>query len=88
MPGTAALHPLPDWGPFYEEYTAEVPTLVLNGMIFSLCGLLDFARVFPENDLGKKLVSEGFSTLENILPDYDLGFWSRYNLCRASGIRP
>ncbi len=23
------------WGPFYEEYTAEVPTLVLNGMIFS-----------------------------------------------------
>jgi len=40
-----------EFGPFYEEYTAEVPTLVLNGMIFSLCGLYDFVRVFPDNKL-------------------------------------
>jgi len=71
------------WGPFYEEYTAAVPTLVLNGMIFSLCGLKDFMRVFPENQLARRLYSEGIETLEKILPEYDLGFWSRYNLCRA-----
>lgn len=73
-----------DFGPFYEEYSAEVPTLVLNGMIFSLFGILDYARVFPENILTQKLLSEGIETLENILPEYDLSYWSRYNLCEAS----
>jgi len=70
-------------GSFYEEYTAEEPTLVLNGMIFSLFGIMDFTRVFPENKLANKLYEDGISTLVNILPDFDLGFWSRYNLCKA-----
>ena len=74
---------LTEWGPFYEEYTAEVPTLVLNGMIFSLCGVYDFLRVFPKNALAKRLFDEGIQTLVAILPEYDLGFWSRYNLCRV-----
>jgi len=71
------------WGPFYEEYTAEVPTLVLNGMIFSLCGVYDFVRVFPKNRLAKKIYENGIQTLKNILPEYDLDYWSRYNLCKA-----
>ncbi|MDD5582211.1 MAG: D-glucuronyl C5-epimerase family protein [Candidatus Marinimicrobia bacterium] len=28
------------WGPFYEEYTASVPTLVLNGMIVLSLGYM------------------------------------------------
>ncbi len=72
-----------EYGPFYEEYTAEVPTLVLNGMIFSLFGIMDFTRLFPENKLARKIYDDGISTLINILPEYDLGFWSRYNLCKA-----
>ena len=72
-----------EFGPFYEEYTAEVPTLVLNGMIFSLFGIMDYTRVFPENKLARKIYDDGLSTLINILPEYDLGFWSRYNLCKA-----
>ena len=71
------------WGPFYEEYTSSVPTLVLNGKIFAMCGLYDFVRVFPENKLAHKLFDEGIETLKNILPAYDMGFWSRYNLCEA-----
>jgi hypothetical protein len=71
------------WGPFYEEYTAQVPTLVLNGMIFSLCGVYDFVRVFPDNKLARKIYEDGIQTLKNILPEYDLGYWSRYNLCQA-----
>lgn len=72
-----------DWGPFYEEYTAEVPTLVLNGMIFALCGIMDFVRVFPENTLAKGLLEDGLETLRNVLPEFDAGFWSKYNLCKA-----
>jgi len=72
------------WGPFYEEYTAKVPTLVLNGMIFSLCGVYDFVRVFPDNKLAKKIFDDGIETLKNILPEYDLNYWSKYNLCEAN----
>lgn len=72
-----------EFGPFYEEYTASVPTLVLNGMIFALCGVYDFIRVFPENQRTKKLFDNGINTLENILPQYDMKFWSKYNLCKA-----
>lgn len=71
------------WGPVYEEYTAEVPTVVLNGMIFALCGIYDFMRVFPENMMAKKIFDDGIQTIINILPEFDLGFWSRYNLCSA-----
>ena len=71
------------WGPFYEEYTSSESTMVLNGKIFALCGLHEFIRVFPENSLSKKLFDQGIDTLINVLPEYDLGFWSRYNLCKA-----
>jgi len=72
-----------EFGPFYEEYTASVPTLVLNGMIFALCGVYDFIRVFPDNKRARKIFDEGIITLENILPQYDMQFWSKYNLCKA-----
>jgi hypothetical protein len=61
-----------------------VPTLVLNGMIFSLCGVYDFVRVFPNNKLAKKIFDDGINTLKNILPEYDLNYWSKYNLCEAN----
>lgn len=78
--GVTSLTP---WGPFFEEYTAEVPTLVLNGKVFALCGLADFVRVFPRNPLARDLYEQGIQTLRNILPKFDLGYWSRYNLCVA-----
>jgi hypothetical protein len=71
------------WGPFYEEYSADVPTLVLNGMIFSLCGVHDFVRVFSQNKMSKSIYDEGIHTLSKILPEYNLKYWSRYNLCKS-----
>lgn len=71
------------YGPFYEEYTAKVPTLVLNGMIFALCGVHDFIRVFPKDDIAKKIFEDGIKTLEHILPEFDMGYWTKYDLCRA-----
>jgi hypothetical protein len=72
-----------EYGAFYEEYTAQVPTLVLNGMMFALFGLYDYVRVFPQNKTAQELFAEGTNTLSKILPRYDLGFWSRYNLCQT-----
>jgi hypothetical protein len=73
-----------DEGPFYEEYPSpETPVLVLNGMIFSLCGIYDYLRVFPGNPPARKIYDEGLATLVKILARYDMGFWSRYSLCTA-----
>jgi len=71
-------------GSFYEEYpSSDIPVLVLNGMIFSLCGIHDFQRVFPQHPLARKIFEEGIATLTKILPRYDMGFWSKYSLCEA-----
>lgn len=71
------------WGNWYEEYTADVPTMVLNGMIFALFGLQDFVRVFPENKQARRLLEDGINCVANTIHLFDLGFWSRYNYCRA-----
>jgi hypothetical protein len=71
-------------GPFYEEYPAvEIPILVLNGMIFALCGIYDFLRVFPEHPLASEIYEQGLNTLQKILPRYDMEYWSKYSLCKA-----
>lgn len=72
-----------EWGPFYEEYTSKVPILVFNGHIFSLFGINDFKRVFPQHELSKSIFKEGYNSLVNCLDQYDLGYWTRYNYCQA-----
>jgi hypothetical protein len=69
------------YGPAYEEYPAPFPTLVLDGFIFSLFGLYDYVRVERGNLQAKALFDKGVTTLKDILPQYDLGFWIKYNLC-------
>ena len=72
-----------EFGPYYEEYTASVPTCVLNGKIFTICGIIDFLRVFPENKVAQKLYEDGIGTIKKSLPQFDLGYWSKYNLVDA-----
>jgi hypothetical protein len=72
-----------EWGPFYEEYTAEFPVLVFNGHIFSLFGVYDLIRAFPDHGKAKSIFNSGFDTLVNSLTSFDLGNWTRYNYCQA-----
>ena len=74
--------------PFYEEYAAAEPTMVLDGHIFALFGLHECMRaVTPDIDpkshhLARNLFSAGIESLLYFLPEYDLGYWLRFNLCR------
>ena len=43
----------------------------------------DFVRVFPDHKLAGRLYNEGVNTLENCIKLFDIGYWSRYNLCPA-----
>ena len=76
------------YGKFFEEYVAKDPTMVLDGHIFSLLGLHDFVRAVTEeldsesHSLAKDLFDEGIESLIKWLPEYDLGFWVRFNMCK------
>ena len=72
---------------FYEEYVATRPTRVLDGHIFSLFGLQDYIRAVTQetdhanHNFAKKLFEEGVEGLKAWLPEYDLGYWVRFNYC-------
>jgi hypothetical protein len=74
--------------PFYEEYVAAKPTMVLDGHLFSLFGLHEFTRaVTPDIDkqnhkLAQDLFTQGIESLLYFLPEYDMHYWLRFNLCR------
>lgn len=72
--------------PFFEEYVADKATRVLDGHIFSLFGLYDFIRTTKESDSiaykeAQELFNDGVSALIDLLPEYDMGYWVRFNLC-------
>jgi hypothetical protein len=74
--------------PFYEEYVATEPTMVLDGHIFSLLGLYDFVRAVPETldtdnyKLSHALFDEGIDSILYWFPKFDMGFWLKFNLCK------
>jgi hypothetical protein len=68
---------------FYEEYPTSPGSFVLNGMIFALFGLYDYYR-YEKNQLAHHYFNHGIETLEHIIDNYDMGFWSFYDLRHLS----
>jgi len=68
---------------WFEEYITEPPAHVLNGFVFSLFGLLDYARV-TNDEKARQAWERGVLTLEKKLHLFDTGYWSRYDLLRDS----
>ncbi|XP_061671344.1 D-glucuronyl C5-epimerase B-like isoform X1 [Syngnathoides biaculeatus] len=68
-----------DW---YEEYPTSPSSFVLNGFIYSLLGLYDLSETAGEK-LGKEagqLFSSGMESLKAMLPLFDTGSGSIYDL--------
>jgi heparosan-N-sulfate-glucuronate 5-epimerase len=64
---------------FFEEYPSDPPSHVLNGFVFALWGLYDYA-LYMRDDEVEELFRAGLRTLVALLPEYDLGYWSAYDL--------
>ena len=64
-------------GCWYEEYPTLPPSFVLNGFLFTLAGLLDLA---PHDHHALDLFDKGLRGLAFMLPRFDTGYWSRYDL--------
>jgi hypothetical protein len=76
--------------PFYEEYVASEPTMVVACPAFVFFGLYDFIRAVPQNvdiqshKLACKILNNGIEAYINWLPKFDLGYWVNYNYCKMS----
>lgn len=83
---------------WYEEYPTVPGVFVLNGFMYSLIGLYDMSRVegtgLNETHLAhvenaKKLFNDGIESLKTILPIYDTGTGSYYDLRHVTaGLAP
>ena len=63
----------------FEEYPTDVPSEVLNGEIFALCGLNDYYEA-TGSQKALELFEKGLRYLEQNICRYSLFFSSRYNL--------
>ncbi|MDW1575885.1 D-glucuronyl C5-epimerase family protein [Vibrio sp. Vb2880] len=66
-------------GRFYLEYPSIKPPKVLNGFMFSIFGIIDFAY-FTNDKQAYKVLDECLDSLSNILEKYDTGKWTTYDL--------
>jgi heparosan-N-sulfate-glucuronate 5-epimerase len=72
----------------YEEYPAQPAPHVLNGMIFALFGLWDLVRAEPDDPRAAAFFERGAATVEALLPLYDTGWWSLYDLYHLEAASP
>ncbi|CAK1582341.1 unnamed protein product [Parnassius mnemosyne] len=76
---------------WYEEYPTTPPLFVLNGFIYTLLGLYDLYVIEGENSisLAKKMFDDGMTSLKTLLPLFDTGSGSFYDLRHFTlGISP
>ena len=69
----------PDGATAFEEFTTNPASLVLNGHIFGLIGVYDYAQFFGDKT-AQALFEETVNGLKRNLRRYDTGFWCRYDL--------
>lgn len=73
----------------FEEIITEPNSLILNGFMFALLGLYDWSHAQTEHGAESHTqaghqFSEGIATLREILPYYDVGGWSTYDLAHIT----
>jgi hypothetical protein len=66
----------------YQEYLKGYESNVLNGWMFSLAGLYEIATYLPGQEAAVDLWApdRGIPALKALLPYYDTGSWSRYDM--------
>lgn len=67
---------------WYEEYPTKPSLFVLNGFIYTLLGLYDLHVIEDEHSisLAKKMFDDGMTSLKSLLPLFDTGSGSFYDL--------
>ncbi|XP_025203395.1 D-glucuronyl C5-epimerase [Melanaphis sacchari] len=70
--------------PWYDEYPTVPPIFILNGFMYSLIGLYDLFSLAPNgSEVSQEAYSlwkQGMISLKNLLPLFDMGSRSAYDL--------
>ena len=78
------LHPFLENNVIFEEYISNPSSYTLNGFMFTLLGLYDWSQLRDASpsysNIAEKYFNEGLQTLCFILPFYDLGGFTAYDL--------
>lgn len=64
---------------YFYECTHD--PLILNGWIFSLWGLFDYLKIVDNTEI-KNIYRRSIQTVINTLSEFELGYWSKYELGR------
>jgi len=64
---------------WYEEYPATPPLHVLNGHVYALLGVADYARVTGDPEADRRW-RKAADTVARNLGAFDLGYWSGYDM--------
>lgn len=80
-----ALNPSWKYYIFFQEYVVSPSSYTLNGYIFTLLGLYDWSQVSPgvnteQGLLAKQYFDWGITSLKLLLPYYDIGCTTSYDL--------
>lgn len=71
---------------WFEEYIVQPPTHILNGFVWTLWGVRDYALATGDPEAAS-LFRRGLESLERCLPLYDTGYWSLYDLSATGRLR-
>lgn len=63
----------------FHEYTHR--ETVLNGWVFSLFGLFDYVISNKDSDYYRKVLNDSLNSLVKYIPEFNLSYWSGYDLC-------
>lgn len=58
-------------------YECPADPLILNGWIFSIWGIWDYVKEYND-PRAQTILEKTLKTLEASLPEYDIGYWSKY----------
>lgn len=64
---------------FIEEVAHEPAIQVLNGCLYGLFGLYEYAQVFDDAEM-RLVLERCVQGVDEALPLFDMGWWSRYSL--------
>jgi hypothetical protein len=81
-----ALWAGPDGSTWIEEYIVNPPSHILNGSLWALWGVRDFAMATGDAE-AESLFDRCAETLAKNLAVYDAGFWSLYDLTRPGRMK-
>lgn len=72
---------LREWGQYcvIEEVVSDRPSVILDGFMFSIFGLLDHAYMHSASR-HEQVLKDCVGSLVALLPEFDLGYWSRADI--------